>query len=296
MQLWITATLVIGFLVYAGAFFTWTRAPLLLPVGMIGLVILIALGWRRRGLKAGRYEILFSSLIFTFALICAGMIADRSERKWALIPVALGSLAGTSSWALLRFRMTGSAADATRYRRDLRWGLRTGLAWAASFSILAALIFVVVSIGWGIEHGGWHDVGPAPPGGLLGLFGMVVGAYFLAGAIAGPLVGLLRPYARWPLGAMAVGIIGGSAVYAAVSPVAVVMEGAGSFSLLTWFLMPVALGLIVGMPVGLVARDPGIGTDGRPKADEIPPDKEQYFETVDTVMQPEEGGRRSPES
>lgn len=82
---------------------------------------------------------------------------------------------------------------------DLKWGLTWGLWFAGGCSLLAAALFTIRGT----------VLGEASRFSLP----LVILAYIAMGGIGGLIVGLLRPVARWRLGAAAVGIVVGVIVY-----------------------------------------------------------------------------------
>ena len=85
-----------------------------------------------------------------------------------------------------------------RLERDWQWGFKTGLAFATMYSLFAVFVFVL-SGGQAFRD---KDISLMK----------VVAAYYGGGALAGSLVGLLRPLAATLPGAILVGIAGFVAV------------------------------------------------------------------------------------
>lgn len=88
--------------------------------------------------------------------------------------------------------------------------------------------------------------------------GYVIAAYWTGGLIVGAIVGLLRPFARWPLGAMLIGIPCAAAIYGSImvaimfieqTGVQVTREGTRDLSLHAQLWLLFSIGVVVG-PVG----------------------------------------------
>ena len=120
-----------------------------------------------------------------------------------------------------------------RLDRDWRWGLKTGLAFATVYSLFALLLFVL-SGGQAFREKGVSLVN-------------VVAAYYGGGAIAGLVVGLLRPLASTLAGAILVGII---AFIAVSSGIGLVIFGGfarwGRDELMTVATMSIVFGSVFG--------------------------------------------------
>lgn len=77
--------------------------------------------------------------------------------------------------------------------RDLKWGVGYGLAFAAAYSAIVLVQYLVT--GPGVVESRHITLGPT------------IAAYFVGGVVGGALVGLLRPFTRWRVGATLIGII-----------------------------------------------------------------------------------------
>ncbi len=116
---------------------------------------------------------------------------------------------------------------------DIKWGLRWGLWFAVGYSLLASVLYVF-------------------QGTLLGersrfYYPLVIASYFLMGIIGGLLTGLLRPITHSRLGATAVGIVIGLAVYFIAG---ITTIGAGEFLSLPGVVSTVVLGTAIGGACG----------------------------------------------
>jgi hypothetical protein len=80
-----------------------------------------------------------------------------------------------------------------RFERDWKWGLRLGLSFATLYSVFVVGLFVVQGDQPFLSKG-------------ISLSSVVV-AYYAGGALAGVIVGLLRPLAGTRIGAIVVGVI-----------------------------------------------------------------------------------------
>ncbi len=112
---------------------------------------------------------------------------------------------------------------------DIRWGVMVGAGMAGFFSAFACVMFAIR--------------GPR----LVAVYhlslGGFIGFYFLAGILGGFLVGVLKPIAKWHLGAVALGAIAFTPAYFGA---ALVLEGnPASWGGSQWFLTLI-LPLVVG--------------------------------------------------
>ena len=115
----------------------------------------------------------------------------------------------------------------------VRASLRSDVAWGIRIGAFVAGVFSLWVIGLSIVRGTtqFEQYGMTTWG--------IVSTYFAAAAVAGAVVGLLRPWARTRGGAAAVGAVAGVIVYAAIS---VAMDG--------WRNFDPAFALVAGIPVG----------------------------------------------
>ena len=89
-----------------------------------------------------------------------------------------------------------------RFRTNVLWGARLGLAVGAVFSAWALAVFVL-SAGQAMR-----DNGTTLPA--------VLAAYLAGGPVAGGVMGALRPLARWAAGAAVVGFVTAIPVFVAI--------------------------------------------------------------------------------
>lgn len=92
-------------------------------------------------------------------------------------------------------------------RSDIKWGLGWGLWLAGLFSIFGSALFLMQGTVLG------HPSRFSFPAVILG--------YFAMGLVGGVLAGVMRPLARWRLGATILGVIVGILVYAIAMIIAV---------------------------------------------------------------------------
>ena len=119
-------------------------------------------------------------------------------------------------------------------RRSLVTDLRWGLGWALGFATIYSLVVAGLVAARGSA--------PLERVGLT--FGAIVRTYFVVALVVGALLGFLRPLASRRVGAMFVGAVCGTAVYAGVG---IAMYGMG------W--ETVMMGAFIGVPMGaLLAR------------------------------------------
>lgn len=102
-------------------------------------------------------------------------------------------------------------------RANLRWGITGGLFFATGLCFLAAIpgIFLLLLgvVSYFAEQGGGSDFW-VPGTSKAAIHSLeIFPLYFLAGILGGVLVGLLRPLARWRLGATVLGMMAGTILY-----------------------------------------------------------------------------------
>ena len=108
---------------------------------------------------------------------------------------------------------------------DVKWGIAWALAFATGFSAWVLLLTLLRGSASFDEHGttAWR----------------IIGSYYATAVVAGTLLGLWRPYTRTRAGAIAVGCLVGTAVYAGVG---IGMEGVSRSTIL--------FGAVIGIPMG----------------------------------------------
>jgi hypothetical protein len=98
--------------------------------------------------------------------------------------------------------MTTDDHPRNSFAANVTWGIAWGLALAVLFSLLASIIAVVGVLGNGDSFSGLRQV---------------IASYVLAGAAAGFLVGILKPFTQSLIGSMLVGAIAGVTMYGSVA-------------------------------------------------------------------------------
>lgn len=114
-------------------------------------------------------------------------------------------------------------------RRNILWGLVWGLGTATLFS-LYVVVLALVRGRWEFEQFGVTGT-------------TILATYYVAGAIGGAVIGLLRPTLFHWLGAMLAGILAGMFVYGGISRA---LDGRIDF------LMSAVIGLLVGAPAAIL--------------------------------------------
>lgn len=125
-------------------------------------------------------------------------------------PALVGITITLGVWAVIRYPASGRPSPQRDVGEDLGWGMLWGLGYAVVVSAIATAVFAIVWLG-GSEQAAGEPT-------LLS----VLAAYLTAGVVGGCLVGLLRPLAYWPLGAMVLGFIVGLPIYGSI---AVALDG-----------------------------------------------------------------------
>jgi hypothetical protein len=220
--------------------------PLYWPLVLTALILwgaLAAMAHRLGPAKdASYYEPGIVTFVCTIPIVAALLALPAASGVDILvaIPFVLALWLGQAVWAILRYPTPQArwAAQSGTWLGNAFRGLAWGAAAAVVYSIIALLLFAL-----------GEARGEAPPAHFPSLSSIVVSyaAGFLA---AGTLVGLLRPLARFPLGAMLLGALGALCVYGAVGvPVL-------GFPLRpAHFLLGLAAALFVGPAFGLGFRN-----------------------------------------
>jgi hypothetical protein len=198
IALWIAYLAVIIWHVPAG------RAFLLVP-GLFAIVLLstLARSWGEATHPGTEPMGVFLAAVALFGFPPAILPPPRGP---GFLAAALGSLCVQAIWAVYRYPTIARPPDTPprRLLGDLRWGLAWGIGLAVFFSIYVGVLFILDRIGT-------NDPSMETRG-----FQFVITAYFGGGIAGGLIAGLLRPASRWPLGAMAMGILVAFPVYWAV--------------------------------------------------------------------------------
>ena len=189
VALWMAYLAVIAWYVPAG------RLMLLVP-GLIGIILLsaVARSWGEATYPGKEPLGVFLAAFLLFAMPATLVPPPRGP---AFIAAALGMLCVQAIWAVYRYPTAVRARNGSRRRPfgDLKWGLGWGVGLAVFFSLYVAVLFVLDRIGTDNPSMGAQA------------FLLVIAAYLGGGLLGGVIAGLLRPASRWPLGAMAMGIL-----------------------------------------------------------------------------------------
>ena len=221
--------------------------PLYWPLVLTALILWGALAAMARRLgrakDASYYEPGIVMFVCTIPIVAAFVMLPAGSGVDVLVvttPCALALWIGQAVWALLRHPTPQApwAAERGTWLGNAFRGLAWGAAAAVIYSMIALLLFAL-----------GEARGETPPADFPSLSAIVVGytAGFLAARL---LVGILRPLARFPLGAMLLGALGALCVYGAVG---VPVPG---FPLRpAHFFLGLAAALIIGPACGLGFRN-----------------------------------------
>lgn len=147
-----------------------------------------------------------------------------------------------------------------RVRADAAWGAAGGVVVALCLCAMAAipvalmLVMVVLTL---ISQ--WTGVATTffvvevIPGALTFLF--IFPLYLAAGLVGGTILGILRPLARWRLGAMVLGMIAGTILYWSMGPLLQALTETDALSM-EHFLTSLGLGSVVGGGGTLIGWSP----------------------------------------
>ena len=86
---------------------------------------------------------------------------------------------------------------------NLRWGVAAGLFFAALYSLYVTLLYLIR--------------GPDPFDANETTLGQVIAVYFAGGIAGGAIVGVLRPLAKWRIGAAVVGVVAAVPVFLGIA-------------------------------------------------------------------------------
>ena len=145
---------------------------------------------------------------------------------------------------------TGEPVRWSAVRANVTWGVTGGVVIGAGLCLMAALpvaaMLLMVLLTYLSQWSGVATSFFVPETAQLGPYILLVlPLYLAAGAVAGAIVGLLRPLARWRLGATLLGMIGGTILYWSVGPLAAVFTEIDPFSR-EHFTFSVFMGSLVG--------------------------------------------------
>lgn len=237
-QLWILYGLAGGFVL-----FVLTRAPWqhkFMALTGVAAFALAAQTSRRLGpaVIAGK-EPLFVAIAGAASLFVPVLFFAFPFSRESMAAILLGMLCIDGFWAIHRYPAPPGARLARRdsLAADLREGVFVGLFMATFFSLFAAAIMLVASLGEGMR--------------AFSILGWVAGGYFAGGVCAGLVFGMLRPIAAFPLGRMTIGVLGGMAVYGSMAFIIPYVDPDTDLTLRMQLLMALALGVIVGPPAAL---------------------------------------------
>ena len=235
--LWVVYLAVIVWYVPAG------RLILLVP-GLFAIVLLSALArsWGE-ATHPGQEPIgVFLAAFVLFILPAAFVPPPRGP---GFVAGAIGTLCVQAIWAVYRYPTAVKAGNAPPRHpiRDLKWGLAWGLGLALVFSIYVGALFVLDGIGTDDPSMGARE------------FLFVIAAYFVGGLFGGLMAGLLRPASRWPLGAMAMGILVAFPVYWAIGVILPYIDPSDAPATLREQIgIGVGCALMIGPPAALAHR------------------------------------------
>ncbi len=148
---------------------------------------------------------MFVVAILAAATYGAALILDPPTQPHGYAAALWALLLTQGIWAVGRYPTT-PPETVDPLSVDLLGSLLTGLGTALGFSLYAGVIVGLAALG--------DD--PAATGDA---FGLVVLAYFAAGMLGGTMVGLMKPWRRWPLGTIATGVVVGFLIYLCVGVV-----------------------------------------------------------------------------
>jgi hypothetical protein len=184
-------------------------------------------------------------LMAAFFLLVLPAAGGPAPRGWAFVAAGIGVLGTEGIWAVSRYPSLRRRPGQRSIVADLRWGVGWGIGMAVIFSLYALGVFVVFSITK--KHNLFADV----------TLPLIAGCYFAGGIVGGCIAGVLRPAARRPLGAMAMGALVAFPVYEAV---ALIIPLLGSDIRTVTFREQLLIGLVcailVGPPAALSMRTP----------------------------------------
>lgn len=237
IALWVAYLAVLVWYVPAG------RLILLLP-GLFAIVLLstLARSWGEATHPAKEPIGVFLAAFVLFVLPAAFVPPPRGP---AFVAGALGMLCVQAIWAVYRYPTAVRVPNAPprRLLMDLEWGLAWGTGLAVFFSVYVAVLFVLDGIGTNDPSMGARE------------FLLVIAAYFAGGLLGGLIAGLLRPASRWPLGAMAMGILVAFPVYWAIGLILPYIEPSDAPTTLREQIgIGVGCALMIGPPAALAHR------------------------------------------
>ena len=217
---------------------------ILLGPGVLALVVFstLARSWGEATHPGTEPLGVFLAAMAFFAFPAAFVPPPRGP---AFVAGALGALCLQAVWAVYRYPVVVRPPEAPPRRlfADLRWGFTWGIGLAVVFSAYVAVLLFLDALG--TEN---------PLFGTRPLW-FIGAAYFAGGMSGGVIAGLLRPASRWPLGAMAMGILVAFPAYWAVSLVVPYIDADEG---LTTFREQLVAGfvcaLMVGPPAALAYR------------------------------------------
>lgn len=211
-------------------------SSLLLIGGTLVLIGGLMLVKRRRDTPPFAFEIFGVGMGSVVLLLGVWIFASKSS-AWDWVAIAVASLAVQSLYAT--YRIPKGQPDA---RRSLLHNAVHGLKWGVGLSFVFTLMVVVF-------RGPIIAVVMMTSNQVSGAEGLVwvPVAYMSAGAIGGPLIGLLRGAARWPTGRVFLGLVGGMVTYGIIGALMPLMDPEqGPLNVLDTAAIAFGLGAIVG--------------------------------------------------
>jgi hypothetical protein len=218
--------------------------PILLLPGLFAIVLLstLARSWGEASHPGKEPLGVFLAAFVLFALPATLVPPPRGP---GFIAAAIGMLCIQAIWAVYRYPTAARTPNEPprRLLGDLRWGLAWGIGLAVFFSLYVAVLFFLDRIGTDNPAMQAQD------------FGLVIAAYFAGGVFGGLIAGLLRPASRWPLGAMAMGILVAFPAYWAIGVILPYVDPSdGPTTLREQIGIGVGCALMIGPPAALAHR------------------------------------------
>lgn len=179
---------------------------------LLGPLVVGAAGWlgRRQGPRHAIGQEPIAIWLGCFLILFLPVGGSSPESILPGFGVAgVGVVCALGLWAVHRFPADAPTRAGRSFGEEFRSSVEFGLLLASGLSLLVTGVFVVFGI---LQFVGLTN----DPMLSVRSWAWIVGAYFAGGFSGGVVVGLLRRLARWPLGAMLVGIPVGTLVYGSV--------------------------------------------------------------------------------